>query len=132
MFLFSRPYFCFFRDYNLYKHSSKKTCEQYLLFPKKTPLIIIIILRISIVLLGGNSRSELSLIFIYFWSESSEFLVINLIKSLNLPHSSYLLFPLIISINFFKVFIYFFEKKVQRIDTMNFYGFRIIVTYPMQ
>ena len=36
---------------------------------------------------GGNSSSKLNLIFIYFIFQSSEFIVINLIKSLLLIHS---------------------------------------------
>ena len=42
----------------------------------------------STVLFRGNSSSELNLIFVYFLSYSSEFLVIDLIKSLILVHSS--------------------------------------------
>ena len=43
---------------------------------------------ISIVLFRGNLSSELNLIFIYFSSQLSVFFVINLIKSLILPHST--------------------------------------------
>ena len=48
---------------------------------------------ISTVLFRGNSSSELNLIFTYFSSQSSEFLDIDLIKSLILiQNSSYFLF----------------------------------------
>ena len=50
-----------------------------------------------VILFRGNSSSELNLIFIYFSSKSSEFSVIDLIKSLILlQSSSYLfIFPLL-------------------------------------
>ena len=54
-FLFHRLYFCFFLVYNLYEHSSKKTCGFYLLCSRKIALITTIILGISIVLFSSNS-----------------------------------------------------------------------------
>ena len=88
----------------------------------------------SIVLFKGNLLSELDLILIYFSSQSSQFLVIDLIKYMVLFHSSPYFFifsvdsrnqhEILISINLFKVSIYFTENKVQGIYTINFYVFR--------
>ena len=59
-----------------------------MLFSKKIALTTIVMAGISIVLFTGNSSSELNLIFIYFLSQSSEFLFIDRIKSLILLQSS--------------------------------------------
>ena len=82
----------FYIIHNLYRRSSKKICGQYLLFSWKASLTTIIMLQISfytlqifIILFGGNSLSS---IFVYFSSELSQFLVLKLIKSLILLHSS--------------------------------------------
>ena len=58
----------------------------------KTDLTTVIMIGISIALFRGNSSSELNLIFIYFSSELSTFLVTGLTKSPIFLHSSSHLF----------------------------------------
>ena len=57
-------------------------------FHKKMNLTTIVTLRIFNVLFRSNSLSELNVIFIYFSSHWSDFLVIDLIKSMILIYSS--------------------------------------------
>ena len=89
----------------------------------------IVMVGISIVLLRGNSSSELSLIFIYFSSQSSEFLVIDLMKSLILIRSSsyFLIFSLLslVGTNFKYLFRLIFSKYLFTYMKIIYKGFTL-------
>ena len=116
--------------HDLYKHSSQKTCGQYFFTPMKDRhrnyYDMIKVWRFF----SGRFSLELTLTFIYFSSQSSELLVIDLIRSMILLcSSSYFksVFAFIsrdycqifIFVSFFNVTTYFIHNKVQR-----FYMFR--------
>ena len=106
-----------------------------MLFSWKTAPTTVIMIRMFIVLFRDNSSSESNLIFICFSSPSSEFLVIDLIKSLILLQILHIFYfftsikrhyrKILIFINLFKVSIHFADNKVQKTYTINFNIFRI-------
>ena len=106
-----------------------------MLFSWKTAPTTVIMIRMFIVLFRDNSSSESNLIFICFSSPSSEFLVIDLIKSLILLQILHIFYfftsikrhyrKILIFINLFKVSIHFVDNKVQKTYTINFNIFRI-------
>ena len=111
-----------------------------MLFSWKTAPTTVIMIRMFIVLFRDNSSSKSNLIFICFSSPSSEFLVIDLIKSLillQILHIFYYFFTsikrhyrkILIFINLFKVSIHFADNKVQKTYTINFYIFRIFYSH---
>ena len=106
-----------------------------MLFSWKTAPTTVIMIRMFIVLFRDNSSSKSNLIFICFSSPSSEFLVIDLIKSLILLQILHIFYfftsikrhyrKILIFINLFKVSIHFADNKVQKTYTINFNIFRI-------
>ena len=123
--------------HDLYKHSSQKTCGQYFFTPMKDRHRNYYDIIKVWWFFSGRFSLELTLTFIYFSSQSSELLVIDLIKSMILLcSSSYFksVFAFIsrdycqifIFVSFFNVTTYFIHNKVQRFYTFRYHKTNVI------